>query len=242
MRRWWRDPQFNRLGIFWLQLVYVGVLGVLAWSYNIDRLWEPLGAIPDPVGPMPLAVPWFGALGGTLISLSGVHKHRYTWDVRYWSWHAARPLVGAAVAIVAVMVIQVGILGTGLELQTGTTNTFYYLVAWIAGYREETFRSMVARLADVVLTSREEGLPPRVVAVDPPKGKEGSTVTIKGAGLTGAESVTFSTNLSPTIRVVSDTAIEAEIPAQAGTEATVTVGVLTPKGAASAIGAFTYET
>jgi hypothetical protein len=242
MRRWWRNPQFNRLGIFYLQLVYLAVLAILAWSYNIGRLWEPLGAIPDPIGPMPLAVPWFGALGGTLISLSGVHKHRYTWDVRFWSWHAARPVVGAAVAIVAVMIIQVGILGTGLTLEAGKANTFYYLVAWIAGYREETFRSMVSRLADVVLTSREEGLPPRVVAVDPSTGKEGSTVTIKGAGFTGTESVTFGTNLSPTIRVVSDTAIEVEVPAQAGSEAATTVGVLTPKGAASAVGAFTYET
>ena len=51
----------TRIPMFWLAIAYLAVLFWLAWAYNTGRLIEPLKAIPDPIGSMPLAVPWFGS-------------------------------------------------------------------------------------------------------------------------------------------------------------------------------------
>ena len=45
--------------------------------------------ISDPIGPIPLGVPWWGALGGVMISLTGVFRHPHEWDDSYNKWHVA---------------------------------------------------------------------------------------------------------------------------------------------------------
>src|SRR5205814_7605200 len=104
--------------------------------------------IPDTFGPLPVGVAWFGALGAVLISLTGVFEHEHDWDASYWPWHVARPLVGVAVGVVSVLIMQAGILAVG-STPTKTDvpkNLLYYLVAFLVGYREETFRELIKRL------------------------------------------------------------------------------------------------
>jgi hypothetical protein len=62
----------SRGSIFWLQIVYLLILSLAAIAYGI---WPKPPLIPDFFGPIPIGVPWFGALGAILISLTGVFQH-----------------------------------------------------------------------------------------------------------------------------------------------------------------------
>ena len=151
----------GRTIVFLLSTVYLIGLGVLAVAY-VEEWITPRHEI----GSLPTPVLWFGALGAVLLSLTGVFDHRGDWDNGFLPWHISRPLVGAAVAVIAVLIVIAGILATGTQPgaeATGTEpaagattanttkNIFYFLVAFIVGYREETFRLLIKRLADVIL-------------------------------------------------------------------------------------------
>lgn len=138
----------SRIVVFWLQIAYLIVLGAIAYLVGTGTI-----EVKDTFGPIPRAVPWFGALGGVLISLSGIFEHRKDWDPAYWPWHVSRPLVGVAVAAVAVLTLQSGVLAIGGSPPADATNAylFYYVIAFVVGYREETFRQLIKRMADVLL-------------------------------------------------------------------------------------------
>lgn len=234
----------SRFFVFVVEVIYLVVLAWLAWAYLSDRRPEWLRLVPGTLGSVPTAVVWFGALGGVLISLAGVHAHRYTWDPRYWSWHVVRPFVGGAVGLVAVMIIQAGILATGEKVATTTgeaQNTFYYLVAFIVGYREAAFRTLLRRLGDAILTSEEDGINPVILDVQPNQGdaKGGTPVTILGTGLAKVELVRFGSTEAPEVIIASDGEVRAVTPAGTAGE-TVDVTVVTQSRSTSAIGKYTF--
>jgi hypothetical protein len=70
---------------------------------------------------MPLAVVWFGSLGAVLISLTGIVDHSHNWDDSYDLWHLSRPLVGASLAIVSVLILQAGVLAIGFDTDSRGT-------------------------------------------------------------------------------------------------------------------------
>jgi RsiW-degrading membrane proteinase PrsW (M82 family) len=147
----------SRALIFWIQIVYLVALTLMAY-FAAERSLE----VPDYFGPIPRGVPWFGALGGVMISLAGVFQYRADWDPAYWPWHVSRPLVGALVAVVAVLAFQSGVLAINATLPEQGSDTaylFYYLIGFVVGYREETFRRLIKRLADVVLEPAPERTP-----------------------------------------------------------------------------------
>jgi hypothetical protein len=212
----WEEQQKARRAVLWQQLVFLLVLLVLAFWY-----WQgstvPLGKgtkinlycfAPNPVGGVPLEVPWFGALGAILLSLQGVFDHREDWDVTHHAWHLARPIVGALVGVVGFYLFVVAITATGSNVRVpGVTTTttiatptpssakagpaaaattadttfptsrrcttlrgpikpphplapepkdyIYLALAFILGYREQSFRALVAKVADVVLNPGE---------------------------------------------------------------------------------------
>jgi hypothetical protein len=139
--------------MFVVQIGWLIFLGTLAYVRIVFPKSSPL---PDMIGALPVGVVWFGALGAVLISLTGIVEHAKDWDESFALWHLSRPLMGASVAIVAVLIMQAGILAVGSS-PTGdpasvSKNILYYLVAFLVGYREETFREMIKRLVDVVFT------------------------------------------------------------------------------------------
>jgi hypothetical protein len=219
-----------------LDLVYLAILGIVAWLYFTGQL--PNTIVPDRLAATPTGVIWFGALGGVLISLAGVHDHRYDWDDRYINWHLVRPAVGAGVAAVAVLIVQAGILAVGVSPEPTTAgpskDILYYVIAFVTGYREETFRAMIKKVADVIL--KTEATPaPTIASIDPTSGRAGDEVTLIGTGLTGVEIVRFGDHPSPTIRVKSDLEVEATVPTidPVPTDK-VPVAVAGPKGSAAA--------
>jgi hypothetical protein len=277
----------TRKSTFYLALGYLTILLIVGVLYFLKHLFF----LPDTnmFGPVPVGVPWFGALGAVLISLTGVFDHEHDWDESYWPWHVARPLVGAALGVVSVLIMQAGILsvgatpiatptptpavnptptptatpaakatatlsatptptpaanststptptpaptqtpsstptpaGSGGQNQPSNSKTvpnflLYYLIAFLVGYREETFRELIKRLVDVILSPGNGGAapkPPTIQSVNPATAPHGTAtqITITGTGFTGAQSVKFGATNATTFKVDTDTQITATTP------------------------------
>lgn len=197
-----RKPGF----FFWLNLGYLVVLLLLPLFRAADLLF--VQRIPDPVGDLiPIGVPWFGALGAILISLYGVWDHNQEWDPKWNYWHIARPVAGVALGTIAYLIFIGVINATGATPTIGTTLTGdpspqetaapvqnlvpYYVIAFLVGFREETFRDLVRRATDVLLGPGAGAAPVGTVVVSPspirfPRtpvgGSEELTVTVRNTG------------------------------------------------------------
>ena len=211
---------WSRVFVFWLATVYFFMLVALLVTYMLIPGFRT--NLPGQLGPLPIVIPWTGALGAVTLSLSGViyHSAHRDWDSNYLMWHIARPSLGAAFASVAYFIIAGGILASGgtPNAQTtpvteatplaspptttttartttatatrtvpasavaaanapavGTTTTvtsssaagtqsagssanggglqniFYIVAAFLIGYREQSFRQMLAKVSDLIL-------------------------------------------------------------------------------------------
>lgn len=148
----WRPAAF-----FWLNLFYIGVLVILLVSrpahwLQVDRISDPIGGL------VPMGVPWFGALGAVVISTYGVFDHNHEWDSRWNYWHAARPFVGAILGTVAFLIFVGLINATGADpvlvpdtSEPPSTRIAYLVLAFVVGFREETFRMLIKRAVDILL-------------------------------------------------------------------------------------------
>lgn len=119
--------------------------------------WNSFGnPIPDV---LPSAVPWAGALGGVCISLVGVAGHAKRRDWRpdaFGYWHLTRAALGAVFGSIAVLIITLllqnvkqAVPGTAGFTDSGTA--VLAVIAFTVGFREETFRSLIIRVVDIIL-------------------------------------------------------------------------------------------
>jgi hypothetical protein len=142
---------------FLLSAVYLVILlgggFVYVWSEQLQR------AIPSQLGPIPIGVAWWGAVGAVTISLYGVFFHSAHWDPSFDYWHISRPLLGSVLAMVAYMIFVVVVDATGAQAKT-SGNLVYYLIAFLVGYREATFQMLIQRATDVLFTSTDKPTKP----------------------------------------------------------------------------------
>ena len=246
-------PFYNTRGfIVLVEVVYLLILFALALIFLTNQ--HPFNlTIPATLGALPIGVPWFGALGAVIISLSGAFDHRDDWDASWNLWHLTRPFIGVSLAIISWLIFVAGILAVGQSavMQSGgaapqaerPANLLYYLIAFVVGYREEIFRDLIKRVADVILTpstrpSASGAAPPVISSLSPTTGAStgGAAVTIAGTGLTGATSVKFGATAASSFHVNSDRQITATAPSGTGA---VNVTVTTSAGSSTG-GPFTY--
>jgi IPT/TIG domain len=219
--------------IFVLQLVYLGGLGALAGLYFYDAINPP-----DPLGTIPLGVPWFGALGAVVVSLTGIFDHAYDWDPGHRLWHISRPFIGAAVGIVVVLFFQAGILAVGSDVKPheGTAkNLLFYALAFTVGYGEENFRDLMKRVATILFSpGGQSGNPPAVTSISPATGPlaGGEHVVIAGSGFTSARTVSFGAKTAPAFIAHTDSKLVATTP-PAEQPGAVAVSVRSPHGSAA---------
>jgi hypothetical protein len=209
----------SRTEVFFIQVAYLFLLGAFVISYRVAWI-EPRR---DFFGPVPFLVPWFGAVGAVLLSLKGVFDHRFDWDPEYRFWHWSRPFIGGVVSTVSVLIFQSGILAVGGQLPNHATtdtakNLFYYVVAFVVGYREDVFRDLIKRAADILLTPPpEEVAPPAVKSITPPQAAAGTKgLVVLGSGFTGATSVKVDGKEADFV-VKSDTELSVDVPLGAQT-------------------------
>lgn len=154
--------------LFALQLFALLLLGLLAFLYALHHqpltvaIW-PFGqltipplrdALPPAVAGVPISIPWFGALGAVLTGLYGIFDHAHRdWERRFNAWYLARPFTGAVLGSIAYIVFVAIIRATGLlpATQDPVGKLIYFAVAFIVGFREETFRQLMARVGDVIV-------------------------------------------------------------------------------------------
>ncbi|MGH8094719.1 MAG: IPT/TIG domain-containing protein [Chthoniobacterales bacterium] len=228
----------KRQTVFIIAIVYLSVILVLGLLFFVKHDW--FAFLDSAFGPVPLGVPWFGALGAVLISLTGVFEHEKDWDESYWPWHLARPLIGIALGVVAVLMFMAGVLAAGSPA-IATPNTpvpkdlLYYLIAFLVGYREETFRELIKRLVDIVLAPGGASSPvPTISGVNPHQAPHNTPtpVVITGSHFTGTQSVKFGSAAAQPFKVDSDGQITATTPAVADGQVSLTV---TTKGGSASL-------
>jgi hypothetical protein len=117
------------------------------------------------------------------------------------------------------------------------------LIAFVVGYREELFRDLIKRVADVILTpgstaAAPDAVQPSISAITPPAGgiAGGDRIVIVGTGFTDMTSVTFG-RTAAVANAGTDTHIIATVPP--GVAGIVTLAVVTPAGRATR--QFTYR-
>jgi hypothetical protein len=230
------------LGLFTVAIYYIASPN--SWLHIV---------LPSAPGWLPAGVPWFGALGAVIISLSGTFDHRTDWDASWNLWHFCRPLIGISLAIISWLIFQAGILAVGSapnqQVTPGSagvvapTNLLFYLIAFIVGYREQVFRELIKRVADVILSPGSDngttGTSPVINNLAPATGRAagGDTVTITGTGLSGTTGVSFGANAAASMQINSDGQITVITPP--GAPGAVKVTVTTNGG--SAARDFTYQ-
>jgi hypothetical protein len=142
-----------------LDLLYLVVLAALVLLW-VHAAWF-RSFLPSPIGGISLAVPWFGALGAVLLSLTGLFDHRADWDSNYENWHIARPFVGAVVGIAGYLIFVVVVrAAAGSTFATSTAgDAVFYLVAFLVGFREAIFRKLVKQACDLLLQPGQSSSP-----------------------------------------------------------------------------------
>lgn len=142
---------------FIVSLSYLVVVLALGLAY----FWSPALKtwLPANLGPIPLGVPWWGALGAVVVSLYGIFFHNADWDPSFDYWHIARPLLGATLGMVAFLIMVVVIQSTGSRANLHG-NLAYYLAAFLVGFSEATFQGLINRATQVLFTSASQTTKP----------------------------------------------------------------------------------
>lgn len=156
-----------------LELLYIAILVILLVGRQAHWLW--LDHIQNPIGGIiPLGVPWFGALGAVTVSIYGIVTNSHRWENKWNLWHLTRPVIGAILGTVAYLIF------IGVIQATGTTPSAvgsasgndsiklitYLVIAFVVGYREQTFRTLIAKVVDTLLSPGDSAKEP-VISISP---------------------------------------------------------------------------
>lgn len=134
---------------FAIAMTYIVVLLFVFALYHVDEGFR--DALPDRLGILPIGVPWFGALGGALISLTGTFMHSQNWQHAFDYWHYARPWVGAIAGSIGALILYVITNAATANATLVLDDLTFYVVAFVIGYREGTFRSLLENIVEVIV-------------------------------------------------------------------------------------------
>ena len=155
-------PSVSRQRVYAVDCLAAGLLVGVALTY---ASWGSLRArLPESFGPVPLAIPWFGAVGGVMVSFRGVFSHVLDWEPSRALRHYVRPFTAGVIGLVAYLMFAAGVdaVTQTPELLTNgraVPQVLGYTVAFVIGYREDHFRLLIERVADSLLRTYQPGRP-----------------------------------------------------------------------------------
>jgi len=134
------------IGLATIDLVVLTTAGIcylhFQWLRNI---------LPSSFGVISIGVPWWGALGGLTISLSGIVRYARNWNPQFNLWHLFRPVLGAIAGSVSVLIFVLLIHSTGARVSRSSAT--FFVLAFVVGYREEVFRTLLQEATDLLLAA-----------------------------------------------------------------------------------------
>jgi hypothetical protein len=135
-------------------LLWMLVLAGLFLGYELSSAVR--DHLPSSLGQIPPGAIWFGALGALTVSLSALSSYHCEWDHCYDTWHAIRPIVGAIVGPVGCLILIVTTKVASATAVAPDPPTFY-VVAFVLGFREQSFRGLIKKAADLLITPGDTG-------------------------------------------------------------------------------------
>jgi hypothetical protein len=130
------------IDIIYLVILVAGALTYLHWGWFNK-------ALPSELGPIPLGVIWWGALGGLTISFGGIVKYRHEFDESLLVWYISKPFLAMIAAATSYLIFTLLIRSTGTTV--ASNNGTYYILAFLVGYREQAFRELLKEATDMLL-------------------------------------------------------------------------------------------
>ncbi len=129
------------------------LLTVFLMDVELDGLRD---LLPPSLGPLPTAVPWFGATGAVLGGLPAHFFHSRDWDASYNRWHASRPFLGAVEGPVGCLLLLVTV--RAATKQTPASDpAFYDAAAFLVGFADENFRALIDKATRVIIGPGDTG-------------------------------------------------------------------------------------
>ena len=149
---------YSKDQIFVIAILYAVLMLVIAWLHRTGKfdLFETKEFL------VPLSIPWFGAIGAIIVSLQAVFERRgEDWDPTYNHWHIGRPIIGAVLGVMSYLILSVIVTLGGStppspeQAPTIANLNIFHVLAFVVGYREETFRDLLKRVTDLILRPSE---------------------------------------------------------------------------------------
>jgi H+/Cl- antiporter ClcA len=134
----------------------VALLVVLVAVLVVYKADHALRAALPPLGPLPIQIAWFGAVGGVVAGLGGVFFYNAAFDRSYDYWHYSRPFVAGVVGGIGCLLFYVAIL-VGSKNGVKPDVTTFDALAFIFGFADESFRQLVAKLTRVLIGPGDTG-------------------------------------------------------------------------------------
>ena len=134
--------------------VFNVALGWLLFLLVVFIAWVTLPglryAFPHNYGHIPVEVPWFGAVGGCLVSFGGIFRYNQEWDPAYNYWHPVRPLIVMLTGGIA-CVLLLALLRAAAGHDVGNEPAVYAAAAFVFGFAESAFRDLIKALTNVFI-------------------------------------------------------------------------------------------
>lgn len=136
------------LWLFVLELSYLIGLLAVGIIYVSDAGFR--SALPRALGPLPIEVPWFGAVGADIVGITAHFFHYRDWDVSFNRWHVSRPLLGAIQGPLGCLLLLV-IVRAASKQPPQADASFYDAASFLIGFADQTFRDLITKATQVII-------------------------------------------------------------------------------------------
>jgi hypothetical protein len=135
--------------IFFLETFY---LVVLVTVFVIDMTSSSFRHnIPSTIGPLPVGIVWFGALGAVIASFRGIFAYNHQkWNSGYNYWHYSRPLIGAVTGSMGALIYWV-LISLGSQKAPLIEPTTFYVAAFAFGFADWAFMAMLQNVTNAII-------------------------------------------------------------------------------------------
>jgi hypothetical protein len=128
--------------------VYLVLLVALFITYVTSKEFR--SDLPSALGPLPIGVVWFGAVGAVISSFRGIFAYNQSWDSSYNIWHYSRPLLGAVTGSIGALMYWV-LLTLGSTTTVIVRPTTFYAAAFVLGFADKAFGNLLSSVTSLII-------------------------------------------------------------------------------------------